>query len=168
MPAFIVCSLTLSFLVQSESPYLDLLTSPVALAIGLIATAASLVGAVLKKMPSAVWYDLFAVGTLLTWFAYWRQLFTGDAPMFYFFPLYYTLLTSVVALLFINRIERFDAESIAQLRFLEKHMRFDTSAIVVFVLVSLAITRHYLLYPIAMTLFVMRFMLTRCLEAAGK
>lgn len=168
MPTFIVCSLLLSFLVQYESPYLDLLTSPAVLALGLIATAASIIGALLKKMPAVVWYDMFAVGTLLTWFAYWHQVFNDDAPMFYFFPLYYTLLTSVIALLFINRAERFDAESVQQLRFADKHTRLDTRAIVAFVLLSLVITRHYMLYPIAMTLFVVRYMLTRCLELVGK
>lgn len=168
MPVFIVCSLLVSFLVQNESPYLVLLSSPAVLAIGAIATAASIIGALLKKMPSEVWYDLFATGTLLIWFAYWRPLFNDDAPMFYFFPLYYTLLTAAVTLLFINRSEYFDDESVAQLRFLEKNSRLDTSAIVVFVLISLVITRHYLLYPIAMTLFVLRFMLTRCLENVGR
>jgi hypothetical protein len=168
MPAFIVCSLALSFLVQNESPYMAWLTSPAALAIGLIAAVASLAGAVLKKMPSAVWYDLFAVGTLLTWFAYWHQQFSNEAPMFYFFPLYYALLTSVIALLFVNRAERFDYESVEQLRYWEKQARFDTPAVVAFVLVSIVITRHYLLYPIAMTLYVMRYMLTRCLEVTGK
>lgn len=168
MPGFIVFSLLLSFLVQSESPYLALLTSPIALILGLIATATGLIGALLKKLPSTVWHDLFAAGTLATWFAYWHQIFNDDAPMFYFFPLYFALLTSVIALLFINRIEHFDYESIVQLRFLEKNARLDTPAIVAFVLASVVITRHYMLYPIAMTLFVVRYMLTRCLESVGK
>jgi hypothetical protein len=168
MPVFIVCSLTLSMLVQSESPLLIFLQSTVALVLGLAATIVSLLGAIAKKLPNAVWFDLFATGTLVTWFAYWRKIFNADAPMFYFFPLYYTLLASAMALLFINRVERFDNESITQLRFLDQHLRLDAPAIVVFVLVSLAITRHYMLYPIAMTLFIVRYMLTRCLEIAGK
>ncbi|MGR8934004.1 MAG: hypothetical protein ACU837_06380 [Gammaproteobacteria bacterium] len=168
MPTFIICSLLLSFLVQNDSPYVALLASPTALIFGLAAIAASLIGALLKKMPGSLWHDLFAAGTLVTWFAYWHEIFNDDALMFYFFPLYFALLTALITLLVVNRIEHFDDESFAQLRFLQQNARLNTPAIVIFVLSSVVITRHYMLYPIAMTLFVMRYMLTRCLETAGE
>ena len=84
--------------------------------------------------------------------------------MFFFFPLYYALFTSVVTLFFINKSQYFDQESVAQLRYLEKISRLDISATVILVLVSLLIPRHYALYPIAMTLFIIRHTITACLE----
>lgn len=166
MPAFILCGLALSFLVQSESPYLLWLASDAALITGLFAAAAALLGGLLKKLPSVIWFDGFAVGTLLIWFAYWRRIFNDDAPMFYFYPLYFSVLSAVLGLLFINKAEHFDDESLQYLRYLDRYIRIPASAFALFVLLSLAITRHYTLFPMAMTLFIARHMLTRCVEIA--
>ncbi|MDO9142446.1 MAG: hypothetical protein Q7U38_19170, partial [Methylobacter sp.] len=83
---------------------------------------------------------------------------------FFFFPLYYAMLTSIVTLTLINKSEYFDQESVMHLRYLEKNIRFNIFTVVALVLLSLLITRHYALYPIAMTLFIVRHTLTVCLE----
>lgn len=164
MIGFILCSLSLAVLVQNQDAFLQPLTSPVALGIGLTIMAVSLLAGYLKKAPTVTWHDGFASGCLLVWYAYWGPQFDDDAPMFFFFPLYYALLTSIVTLTLINKSQYFDQESIHHLRYLEKISRFDINAIMVFVMVSLLITSHYALYPIAMTLFIIRHTMIVCLE----
>lgn len=164
MIGFILCSLSLAVLVQNQNEFLQLLATPVALGIGLTIMAASLLAGYLKKVPTVTWHDGFATSSLLAWYAYWQPQFNDDAPMFFFFPLYYALLTSIVTLALINKSQYFDLESVEHLRYLEKISRFDISVIVVFVLISLLITRHYALYPIAMTFFIIRHTMTACLE----
>lgn len=164
MIGFILCSLSLAVLVQNPNQFLQLLATPVALGIGLMIMTASLLAGYLKKVPTMIWHDGFASSCLLVWYAYWRPQFGGDAPMFFFFPLYYALLTSIVTLTLVNKSEYFDQESIMHLRYLEKNTRFNISAFVGFVLISLLITRHYALYPIAMTFFIIRHTMIACLE----
>ncbi|MGZ5008074.1 MAG: hypothetical protein ACXV8W_09200 [Methylobacter sp.] len=164
MIGFILCSFLLAVLVQNQSEFLQLLTNPVALGIGLAIMAASLLAGYLKKVPSIIWHDGFATSALLVWYSYWATEFDNEAPMFFFCPLYYSLLTSVVTVSLINKSQDFDLESIQHLRYLDKISRFNIGAMVVFVLLSLVITRHYALYPIAMTFFVIRHAMIVCLE----
>lgn len=164
MIGFILCSMSLAVLVQNPSEFLQLLATPVALGIGLTTMATSLLVGYLKKAPTVVWHDGFATSCLLVWYAYWKPQFNDDAPMFFFFPLYFALLTSIVTLTLINKSQYFDQESIDHLRYLEKISRFDNRVLVVLVLISLLITRHYMLYPIAMTFFIIRHTIIVCLE----
>lgn len=164
MIGFILCSLSLAALVHKQNEFLALLATPAALGIGLTIMAASLLLGYLKKVPAVTWHDGFATGCLLLWYGYWMPQFNDNAPMFFFFPLYYALLTSIVTLTLINKSEYFDHESIVQLRYLEKNTRFNIGVLVGLVLISLLITRHYTLYPIAMTLFIVRHTMIACLE----
>jgi hypothetical protein len=164
MIGFILCSVLLAALVQKQSELLQLLATPVALYISLAVMAISLLAGYLKKVSTVIWHDGFATSCLLVWYAYWAPQFDDDAPMFFFFPIYYAMLTSIVTLTLINRSEDFDQESIRHLRYLEKNNRFSISMIVACVLVSLLITRHYALYPIAMTFFITRHTMIACLE----
>ncbi|WP_333874640.1 hypothetical protein [Methylobacter sp.] len=164
MIGFILCSISLAFLVQNPNGFLQLLSTPVALGIGLTVVAISLLVGYLKKVPKVIWHDGFASGCLLAWYAYWVPQFNADAPMFFFFPLYFALFTSIVTVSLINKSEYFDLESIQYLRLLEKKSRFNISIFVAFVLISLLVTRHYTLYPIAMTIFIVRHTMIACLE----
>jgi len=164
MIGFILCSVLLAALVQNPGPLLQLLATPAALAIGLTIMLASLLAGYFKKVSTTIWHDGFATGCLLIWYAYWQPQFNADAPMFFFFPLYFALLTSIVTLTLINKSEYFDQESVIYLRSLEKGTRLNICFFVALVLISLLITRHYTLYPIAMTLFIVRHVLISCLE----
>ncbi len=164
MIGFIFCSLSLAALVQSHNDFLKLLATPVALGIGLTIMAASLLLGYLKKVPAVIWHDGFASSCLLLWYGYWVPQFNEDAPMFFFFPLYYALLMSIVTLTLINKSEYFDYESIVQLRYLEKNTRLHIGVLVGLVLMSLLITRHYMLYPVTMTIFIVRHTMIACLE----
>lgn len=164
MIGFVVCSLLLAILVQNQNEFLPLLATPEALGFGLAIMVASLLAGYLKKISTVTWHDGFASGCLLVWYAYWQEQFNADAPMFFFFPLYFALLTSIVTLALINKSQYFDPESVEHLRYLEKNTRFNAGAMVGFVLISLLITRHYALYPIAMTFFIIRHTMIACLE----
>ncbi|MGR9014007.1 MAG: hypothetical protein ACU83U_10220 [Gammaproteobacteria bacterium] len=164
MIGFILCSLSLAALVQNQNEFLKLLTTPVALGIGLAIMVGSLLLGYFKKISTVTWHDGFATSCLLIWYGYWVPQFSYDAPMFFFFPLYYALLTSIVTLTLINKSEYFDHESVVHLRYLEKISRLDIRVIVGLVLISLLITRHYMLYPITMTFFIVRHTIIACLE----
>ncbi len=164
MIGFVLCSLLLAVLVQTPNRFLPLLATPEAVGLGLTILAAGLLAGYLKKIPTVVWHDAFASSTLLVWYAYWQPQFPADAPMFFFFPLYFALLTSIVTITLINKSEYFDRESVEHLRYLEKSTRFNTAALVAMVLISLLITRHYALYPITMTFFIIRHTMIACLE----
>lgn len=164
MIGFVLCSLLLAVLVQKQNEFLPLLATPGALGIGLTIMAASLLAGYLKKIPTVTWHDGFASSCLLVWYAYWQPQFNDDAPMFFFFPLYFALFTSIVTLALVNKSQYFDPESVEHLRYLEKSTRIHTGVMVAFVLISLLITRHYALYPITMTLFVIRHTMIACLE----
>lgn len=168
MLTFILYNLLLAVLVQSQSEFLPLLTTPVALGIGLFAMAASLLAGYLKKVPTMAWHDGFATGSLLVWYAYWQPQFGNDAPMFFFYPVYFALLTAIVTLALINKSPYFDLESVEYLRGLEKITRFDMSVVISFVLISLLIYRHYSLYPMAITFFVVRHTMIICLETIDR
>lgn len=164
MIVFIVLNLLLAILVQTRSELLELLSNNYALGLGLTAMTAALVAAYLKKLPSIVWHDAFASSALLVWYAYWQPQFDIEAPMFFLFPLYFALLTSAVTLALINKAPNFDLESVEYLRNLEKMTRFDIGILVAFVMISLLITRHYALYPMTMTFFIIRHTIIVCLE----
>ncbi len=165
MIIFITSCLLIATLVLSKSTWLYLLETPEALGIGLLGMFLSLLAGYLKKVRTMTWHDGFCTAGLLIWFAYWRPQFNPDTPMFYVFPLYYAFLTSLVTLGLINRVENFDVDSVLYMRHLEKITRFDMNAIIAFVMVGLLITRHYALYPMAMTFFIMRHTMLICLEA---
>lgn len=85
--------------------------------------------------------------------------------MFHMFPIYYAVLCTWMLLAVINKSAQLDAESRDALRYLQKYLaRFDTCLVAAGVLLSLAFPEHYLLYPIVMTLFIVRSTLQRCLE----
>lgn len=165
MPIFIIFCLVLTTLVQTQSLYLPVLNiEPVWMAGGAVA-GIFLVGGCLKKLSGSVWHDGFACGGLWAWYGYWEPLFSKGSPMFHVFPIYYALLSAWMLLTFISKSARFDRGSREALRYLQKYLsRFDTCLVAGLVLLSLARPEDYLLYPISMTLFIVRSTFQRCLE----
>ncbi len=165
MPIFIICSLLLASLVLTQSPYLPYLSKDGGLAVAWTIVLLCLAGGWIRKIPSGVWQDGFVVGALLLWFGDWRPQFSDDAPMFHVFPLYFALLSAWVTLAVINRSQQFDRESQDTLRYMQKHLaRFDTLPLAVLVLASIGVPEQYLMFPSAMTLFVLRYAMQRSLE----
>jgi hypothetical protein len=163
MPLFIVFSLTLCFMVQTASSLQSLLVSTLVIYIGLAVALLSIVGIFLKKWP-AVWYDLFSASTLVVWFAYWKPLFKDDSPVFFFYPLYFALMTAFVSLFFIGQRDKIDDESFRLMLSFSKKTIIQPWLVMLCVLGSLELQQHFMLYPTLMTLLIMRFALASCLE----
>jgi hypothetical protein len=113
MPLFIVFSLTLCFIVQNAGSLQSLLSAPLLIDISLGVAIISILGCVFKKQWILIWYDIFSSSTLLMWFAYWKPLFKDDSPIFFFYPLYFALVTALVSLFFIGQRHKID-ESLIQ------------------------------------------------------
>lgn len=165
MPIFIVCCLLLTTLVQTASAYLPYLNIDWVWQASAGLAGVFLLTGCLKKLPGSIWQDGFASGLLWAWYGCWEPQFSKGSPMFHIFPIYYAVLCSWMWWSVINKSAQLDLASQDALRYLQKNLaRFDACLVAAFALTSLAFPEHYLLYPILMTLFVIRSTLQRCLE----
>jgi len=165
---FIVFSLVLSFLVQSDSPWLALVQNTVVLYSGLGICIASFVIALLKKNKAIIFHDVFAVSSLLVWFSYWRTLFNEESPFFFVFPLYFVFIGAVIESLLLSQQSKPDQETLGYMYAIASNSRLQLWLVMVVVLISLGLEEHYLLYPTAITILLIRIALHRYLEAAAK
>lgn len=164
MPLFITLSLAFSFIVQNAGSLQSLLDSQIANYIGIALAVGSIAGIVLKKSMAKIWYDAFASGALLVWFSYWKPLFKDDSPIFFFYPLYFAFITAFVSLVFIQRFQVIDYATFRYMESFTDQNKLSPWFLMTGVLVSLALHQYFLLFPIMMTLLVVRFALTICLE----
>jgi hypothetical protein len=164
MPLFIVLSLALCFIVQTASSLQSVLVTPLIIYISLAVAVISIVGSLFKKLLANIWYDIFSSSSLLVWFAYWKPLFKDDSPIFFFYPVYFALMTVFVSLFFIGQRHKIDNESFRLMQFLSKKSIIQPWVVMLCVLGSLELQQHFLLYPVMMTLLIMRFALAGCLE----
>jgi len=118
----------------------------------------------IKKIAYKVRYDLFAVGALLVWIAYWPPFFREGSPIFYLYPLYFALITALFSLVFINKRERIDADALEWLEWLSDSGRFNPLIIMFSVSVSLFLPNQFILFPLTISLLVMRYTLACCLD----
>lgn len=168
MPLFIALSLALCFIVQTASSLESVLVTPLLIYIGLAVAIISIFGSLFKKLPTIIWYDIFAGSTLIVWFAYWKPLFKDDSPIFFFYPLYFALMTAFVTLFFIGQRHKIDDESFRFMQFFSKKSILQPWVVMLCVLGSLELQQHFLLYPVMMTLLIMRFALASCLEGISR
>ncbi|EIC30820.1 MULTISPECIES: hypothetical protein [Methylomicrobium] len=164
MFVFILLSLALGYFVQTSNPLLSQLVSPLALYLGIGGALLAVSGMLFRKRHFTVWYDLFASSVLLAWFAYWKTQFQDDSPMFFFFPVYFAAMTAFISLAFIGPCERLDNETVGYMRRLVGHKALQPWAIMLGTLGSLELLDHYLVFPIAVTLLLLRFALDCCVE----
>lgn len=164
LPIFTFSCLLLTYLVWSGSPLLSYLNSRWSLYIGFSVIVASGALALSPRIHYGWRYDLFSFGCLLTWFAYWRRFFEIGAPVYSFYPVYFVLLSVFVTHFVINRRSRLAADQIQLMRILYDFVGMRAHILVVLVLASLLIPGHYLIYPIAMTVLLVRYAFAVCLE----
>ena len=164
MPLFIALSLVLCFMVQTASSLQSLLVTPLLIYISLAVAIISIIGSLFKKKSAIIWYDIFAGSTLIIWFAYWKPLFKDDSPLFFFYPLYFALMTAFVSLFFIGQRDKIDDESFRLMGLLSKKSIYQPWVVMLCVLGSLELQQHFMLYPTMMTLLIFRFALASCLE----
>lgn len=165
MLIFIALSLALCFMVQTANPLQDLLVSPLSICTGITLDVISMAGIIFKKFPIRVWYDIFAGSTLLVWFAYWKPLFNDDSPIFFFYPLYFAFLSAFVGLFFIGRWDKVDTETLRYMHALDRQSISQPWVIMLCVLGSLGLLEHFLLYPVTMTLLMLRFVVSDCMKS---
>jgi len=164
MLIFIALSLALCFMVQTANPLQDLLVSPLTIYTGITLDAIVIAGVIFKKLPLRIGYDIFAGSTLLVWFAYWKPLFNDDSPIFFFYPLYFAFLSAFVGLFFIGRWEKVDSDTLRHIHALDRQSMTQPWVIMLCVLGSLGLLEHFLLYPVTMTLLMLRFVISDCME----
>jgi hypothetical protein len=164
MPLFIVLCLILSFLVQSGHPFQNLLIMPWLTYSGVAIAAIIALGVSFNKLKSLIWFDFFASSVLLAWFSYWKPLFAADAPMFFFFPVYFIVINVFVSVFFIGQRDRIDRESFDYMQKFSQHSMTQPWLIMLYVLVSLELLEHFLQFPVAMTLLILRFALSGCVH----
>lgn len=167
MPLFIILSLALTYIVHTESHWQQMLTSsPPVLYVSLTVAVISLISSIFKKMPLSIIYDVFCCAVLFIWFYYWKSqpLFKDDSPIFFFFPVYFSLMASFVSAFFTSQRQQLDAESLRQMHVISKRSRLQPWVVMLCVLGSLAWYENYLLFPTILTLLFMRFALSNLLE----
>ena len=165
MIVFIALSLLLSFIVQTDNSLRGILSSPLFIYIGLTGAVIGIVASLLKKWSDRICYDLFASSTLLLWFAYWQPLFKDESPIFFFFPLFFAIIASFFLLAFVGRRDSLDSETLRQMRVLSEQKGLQPWLIMLCVLGSLELQEHFQVFPVMMTMLLLRFTLSRCIES---
>ena len=168
MPLFIALSLALCLMVQTASVLQSAFITPLLIYIGLAVAVIGILGSLFKKLSSVVWFDIFSSGTLLVWFAYWKPLFKDDSPIFFYYPIYFALMTAFVTLFFIGQRHKIDDESFRLMQVLAKKSIIQPWVVMLCVLGSLELQQQFMLFPVMMTLLIMRFTLASCLEGRGR
>lgn len=164
MPVFIVLCLILSFLVQTNQPLQALLINQQVTYACVGGAALIMLGVGLKKLKSLMWFDFFASFILISWFSYWKPLFVYDSPIFFSFPIYFILHTLLAWYFLVNRRDNIDKESFMYLQLFANHSMTQPWFIMLYVLVSLYLVDHFLQFPIAMSLLMLRFAISGCLQ----
>jgi hypothetical protein len=164
MPLFIIVNLSLSFIQLAADNYLLLATRNITIYAGLAIAGAGLLLALMTSTQNKFWHDLFASGIVVTWFADWHDQFPIDAPMFFYFPLYFSFLIVFVNFFFINHREHIDEKSMHVIQLMSK-MNGLVLSIITLVLISLTLKSHFLLFPIAITFFILHFTLIACQQS---
>ncbi|MDD5461032.1 MAG: hypothetical protein PHG00_05280 [Methylococcales bacterium] len=169
MPLFILLSLALSFMEQTDAPLRNLLITPLFIYTGLILAIISIAGAAFKKIPgTTIWYGIFASGALIVWYAYWKPLFNDDSPIFFFYPLYFALLAALVSLFVMSQQHKIDDVSLSFMKRVSRKRIIQPMIIMLFVLGSLELQQQFMLYPTMMTFLIIRYALSSCLEGHNR
>ena len=117
-----------------------------------------------KKISYKIRYDLFSVGALLVWFSYWPAFFREGSPVFYLYPLYFALITALFSLVFIKQREQIDVDALGWLQWLSDSGRFNPVIVMCCVCISLYFPQQFMLFPLMVSLLVMRYVLACCLD----
>ncbi|SJM90239.1 hypothetical protein [Crenothrix polyspora] len=168
MPLFIVLCLALSFIVQTEQPVQVLLIAPWLTYTGVGLAGLIMLGVLCKKLTDLMWFDFFASCVLIAWFSYWKPLYVAESPMFFFFPVYFVVITAFVWVFFVGQRNNIDDETFGYVQKFAEHSMTQPWLIMLYALGSLKLLEHFLQYPVAMTLLILRFALSGCLQRESK
>jgi len=164
LPLFTTASICLFFIVQTDNPLLVILATDSVLYAGLICVVLSGLLAATRRSPPRWNYDVFALGTLMIWSAYWREFIRVDAPLFHFYPVFFVLLTGVFTLFIVNPGHRFDADTLSRMMTLYRLKPFSVPVLAGLTLASLYFPNHFVMYPLVLSLLILRYAIGTCLD----
>jgi len=156
----------MGLVLQEDSAVRFWLLSDYSFYLGLVLLTSCFIAAVakFKRFPYKLRYDLFAAAALLIWFSQWPPFFRVNSPVFLYYPLYFAFITAFLSLVFITKRDRMDEDAVVVLQWLSDSGRFNPIVIMLAVMGSLWFPEHFMLFPVAMTLWVVRFTLACCLD----
>ncbi|MCX7084472.1 MAG: hypothetical protein NTY69_02945 [Methylococcales bacterium] len=164
MPLFILINLLLCLFAQDNNNFKEILLMPsltyLCLGVAIISFCAVLV----KKWRIFIWYDLFASSIVLIWFSYWQPDFNSDAPMYFYYPLYFAMVTALITLQLERAQQKIDPVSFSVMQSLASRAVIQPWAIMIVIFISLELKQNFLFFPTVMTLFVIRFALVNYLS----
>lgn len=163
---FILVNLFLGLLLKNDSSYGFLLLSDYFLYAGAILLIVNFIATGIKtrKISFTLRYDLFAVGSIFICFSTWPPFFREGSPLFYVLPLYFSFIAAFFTLLCTNSKNGIDRDETNQLHMLPNFVISSPLIIMIFVIVSLALPQHFMLFPIAINLLIARFALACYLD----
>jgi hypothetical protein len=164
MPIFIVLCLALALIVQINSPIQTLLVSDSVFYAGLAIGILTIIGSFLNKISEEISYDIFSSSILFAWFAYWKPLFVIDSPIFFFFPVYFALMTAFVSLFFVGQRHKIDKDSLQRMQTFVESGVIPSWLIMLCVMVTLYFENRFIQFPVMMTLLMFRYALSSCLK----
>ena len=166
MIIFIGLNLAIAFLLQSTGILQMPLIADMMMYVGVTLLISCFIATIsnVKKIPFKLRYDLFAVAALLVWLSYWPDSFRDGSPIFKYYPLYFAFISAFFSLLFITKRDQMDDDAIIFLQWLSDSGRFNPILIMLAVMISLALPKHFMLFPLAISLWVLRFTLASCLN----
>ena len=159
MPLFITINLALCFFAQTNNAFKGILLTPLLMDISLGVALVSVAGTLFKKTRSLIWYDLFSSAVILVWYAYWQSSFKEDSPMFFFYPLYFSMITALVSLYAINSRDKIDKAILIVMQSLVNKVIIQPWIIMLFIFLSLEARENFMLFPTLMTLLLIRYCL---------
>ncbi len=156
----------MAFLLKEGVVINNVLLSKPSFYLGVLLLCITLLAVVLsyKKLPYKIRYDLFAVGALLVWYSYWPAFFREGSPIFHLYPLYFALITALFSLAFIKQREQIDPDALVWLQWLSDSGRFNPVIVMLCVCVSLFLPQQFILFPLTLSLLIMRYALACCLD----
>jgi len=110
----------------------------------------------IKKEESVLWSDVFSSLVLIVWLIYWRSLFKDDSIIFFFFPLYFFSMGALIELFFSAPSKHTDVDTLRYMASIKNSILFKPWIIMLGVLISLSLDDNYLLFPVLMTLLLIR------------
>ena len=84
--------------------------------------------------------------------------------MFQYFPMYFSFITAFFSVVFITKRENMAPDAVTLLQWLSDSGRFNPIVIMIAVMISLVLPQYFLLFPVTVTILVMRFALACCLN----
>jgi len=166
MIVFIFLNLYIAIILQDSGVMYDILASEYSIYTGLVVLISCFIATAtnFKRFAYRLRYDLFACSALLIWFSYWPDFFRVGSPIFKLYPLYFAFITAFFSLVFVTKRDRIDEDALVFLQWLSDSGRFNPAFIMLGVIVSLWFPEYFMLFPVLITMWVIRYTLACCLN----